>query len=334
MKVLIYSAKDFEIPFLEKANNEAHQIKYIPEQLSCETARLAIGFDTIAISSDDNGSSRVLERLKDFGVKHVALRSTGFDNVNLIVAKKLGIKVANAAGYSPEAIAEHAVALLLSLNRKLIQANDQVKNYNFSVNNLVGFDLNKKTIGIVGTGRIGAVVAKIMLGFNCKIIANDISENQELKEKYQVTYVELEDLCKQSDVIFLSMPLTTETHYLIDVNYINHMKREVLLVNIARGAVVYTQDILEALDSKRIGGYGADVYEHERGVFFYDHSKDKLDDPILKRLIDHPNVLLTPHQAFLTKEALTNIAETTFYNINCWDRNELGKNELTLELVG
>lgn len=334
MKILIYSAKDFEIPFLERANNEVHQVKYIPERLTAKTAILAMGFDAISIFSADIASSEVLERLKGFGINYIALRSTGYDNINLTTAKKLGIKVANAAGYSPHAIAEHAVSLLLALNRNLIRANEQVHTYNFSLSNLVGFDLHKKTVGIVGVGRIGKTIAKIMHGFGCEILANDLYKNEEAEKNYQISYTDLEYLCKESDVIFLCIPLNSQTHHLIDVNYIQHMKKEVILINIARGAIVNTKDVLQALESNKISGYGADVYEEESGIFFYDHSKDKPEDELLKRLIEQPNVLLTPHQAFATKEALMTIAATTFYNVNCWQQNIPSKNELTLELVG
>jgi D-lactate dehydrogenase len=333
MKILIYSTKDFEIPFLEKANQDQHQIKYVPERLTSKTAALALGFDAVSIFSADDGSSVVLERLKDFGVKYIALRSAGYDNVNIKTAKKLGIKVANAAGYSPQTIAEHAIALLLALNRKLIPSNHQVSHYNFSLSNLVGVDINKKTVGIIGTGRIGKVITRIMHGFNCKIIGNDIHENKELEKKYDMVYTDLDDLCTQSDIIFLSTPLNTQTHHLINNDRIRLMKKEAILINIARGAIVHTQDILQALVSKRIAGYGADVYEHESGIFFYDHSMNKPEDEVLQQLIDLPNVLLTPHQAFATKEALTILAKTTFYNIDCWQQNEISKNELTLELV-
>lgn len=334
MKILIYSAKDFEIPFLERANNEVHQVKYIPERLTAKTAILAMGFDAISIFSADIASSEVLERLKGFGINYIALRSTGYDNINLTTAKKIGIKVANAAGYSPHAIAEHAVSLLLALNRNLIRANEQVQAYNFSLSNLVGFDLHKKTVGIVGVGRIGKTIAKIMHGFGCEILANDLYKDEEAEKNYQISYTDLKYLCKESDVIFLCTPLNSQTHHLIDANYIQYMKKEVILINIARGGVVNTKDVLQALESNKISGYGADVYEGESGIFFYDHSKDKPEDELLKRLIEQPNVLLTPHQAFATKEALMTIAATTFYNVNCWQQNIPSKNELTLELVG
>ncbi len=334
MKILIYSAKDFEIPFLEKVNNEMHHIKYIAERLTTKTAHLALGFDVVSIFSADDASSIVLERLKDFGVCYIALRSTGYDNINLTKAKKLGLKVANAGGYSPHAIAEHAVGLLLAINHKLIPSHLQVNKYNFSLSNLVGFDLYKKTAGIIGTGRIGKVIAKIMHGFDCDIIANDIYEDNGLKTKYNATYTNLEHIYKKSDIIFLCTPLTTQTHHMIDSNAIGHMKKNVVLINIARGAVVNTKDIVKALESKGIAGYGTDVYEHESGIFFYDHSKNKSKDDLLQKLIDLPNVLITPHQAFATHEALTKIAEATFYNINCWENNQESKNGLTLELVG
>ncbi|SHJ30886.1 2-hydroxyacid dehydrogenase [Aquimarina spongiae] len=334
MKILIYSAKDFEIPFLEKANNEVHQVKYIPDRLTDQTAILALGFDAISIFSADDASSKVLGLLKDFGIKFIALRSTGYDNVNLAKAKKIGMKVANAAGYSPYAIAEHAVGLLLALNRKLILSNTQVQNFNFSLSNLVGFDLYQKTVGIIGMGRIGKTIAKIMNGFGCQIIAFDPNKDLDFAEQFNVEYLDLEQVYHHSDMIFLSTPLTSQTHYLIDQKAIEQMKREVVLINVARGAVVHTKELIEALSAKRLKAYGTDVYEFENGLFFYDHSQNTSKDELLQKLLSFPNVLITPHQAFATHEALTNIAETTFYNINSWVENKTPENELTVELVG
>ncbi|WP_366142020.1 2-hydroxyacid dehydrogenase [uncultured Aquimarina sp.] len=333
MKILIYSAKDFEIPFLEKANKDVYQIKYIPERLTSETAMIALGFNVVSIFSSDDASSKVLELLKDFGVKYITLRSAGYDNIHLKTAQKLGIKVANVPEYSPNAIAEHAVALLLALNRKLVLSNEQVTSYNFSLSDLVGFDLNNKTVGIIGTGKIGKVIAKIMVGFGCKVIAQDINADKGFAKQYDIEYVTLPNLCEQSDIIMLSVPLTSETHYMINADLIQLMKREVIIINIARGAVVNTSEIAEALKWNRIAAYGADVYEYEQSLFFYDRSKDKPNDTLLQQLIDLPNVLITPHQAFATKEALTNIAETTFYNIDCWQQNRTPENELSMELV-
>ncbi|WP_299431315.1 2-hydroxyacid dehydrogenase [uncultured Aquimarina sp.] len=334
MKILIYSAKDFEIPFLEKANKDVYQIKYIPERLTSKTAMLSLGFNAVSIFSADDVSSKVLELLYDFGVQYIAIRAAGYDNIHLKTAQKLGIKVANVPEYSPNAIAEHAVTLLLALNRKVILSNQQVSNYNFSLSNLVGFDVNNKTVGIIGTGKIGKVLAKILYGFGCKIIANDIYEDQKFAKQYDINYAELSELCQKSDIIMLSVPLNSHTHYMINSDLIRLMKREVFIINIARGAVVNTSELLEALKWNRIAAYGADVYEYEHSLFFYDRSKTKPDDQLLQQLIDLPNVLITPHQAFATKEALTNIAETTIYNINCWQQNKASKNELTRELVG
>ncbi|MBP2831498.1 2-hydroxyacid dehydrogenase [Aquimarina sp. U1-2] len=329
MKILIYSAKDFEIPFLEKANQEKHHVTYSDKRLTLKTAHIAIGFEVVSIFSADDASSLVLERLKDFGVRYITIRATGYDNVNIMKAKILGLRVANASGYAPYAIAEHAIGLLLAIKRKLIASNEMVNAHNFSLSALVGSDLNQKTVGIIGTGKIGKVIVSILHGFGCKILCNDVQEDQNLITTYDAQYVSLHDIYKNSDIIFLCVPLTTQTHYIIDKHAIAQMHPHVILINIARGALVHTQDILTALEAKKIYAYGTDVYEKEEGVFFYNHSNNALKDDVLQKLIDLPNVLLTPHQAFATQEALSNIAETTFHTINCWDRKEHTENELT-----
>ncbi|TYP74246.1 2-hydroxyacid dehydrogenase [Aquimarina intermedia] len=329
MKILIYSAKDFEIPYLEKANNDHHTLHYVPERLAADTAMMAIGFDGISIFSADDGSAKVLELLRDFGVKYIALRSAGYDNVNIKAATKLGIRISHTPDYSPNAIAEHAMALLLALNRKLIIANKNVEKYNFSLSNLVGFDLFQKKVGILGVGRIGKVLVKILSGFGCKLIANDIVENKELSKQYGVSYTDLDTLCTESDIIIISVPLTSDTHHLIDASCIALMKKNVMLINIARGAVVKTADIMDALDKNHIGWYGSDVYEHEHGIFFYNHSLHPPKDTMLKKMIAHPKVLLTPHQAFATDEALINIASTTINAFTFWETEQSLPYELT-----
>jgi D-lactate dehydrogenase len=329
MKVLVYSAKDFEIPFLQKANNNKHQISFIQQRLTSRTAIKAAGYEAISIFSADDASSNILQKLKDFGVKYIALRSTGHDNINCQTAQKLGIKVANAPNYSSYAIAEHALALLLAINRKLIVSRDQIKQNDFSLDNLVGFNINGKTAGIIGTGRIGKIIAKILNGFGCEILATDLERDKDLMEDYDVNYCDLDILCKKSDIIFLSLPLTPATTGLIDRRLLTEMKDNVILINVARGAIVKTRDVLDALDFNRIGAYGTDVYKNEEGIFFYDHPKEfEIKDKQLLELIDHPRVLITPHQAFATQEALTNIAEITLYNLNCWAGNTTSKNEL------
>jgi D-lactate dehydrogenase len=328
MKVLIYSAKKFEIPYLEKANNRKHKLTFIDDALSSETAMKAIGFDGISIFSADDASDLVIEKLKDFKIKFISLRSVGYDNVNLNTALRLNIKVANVPSYSPNAIAEHAVALLLALNRKLIESNERAKKLNFDLNNLTGFDLNNKTIGIIGTGRIGSIMAKIMYGFGCNLIGYDIEENNELVDKYNMRYMLLEDLCKRADIISLHVPLNTNTHHLIDDNLIQKMKENVIIINTARGAVLNTEHVINGLKENIIGALGIDVYENEKGLFFKDHSYDYPNDDTIIKLNAIPNVLITGHQAFLTDEALTNISETTIYNFDCWNDKKTTENEL------
>ena len=332
MKVLVYSSKDFEMPYLENANNKKHQLTFIKDNLSSKTAMKAIGYDAISIFSADEACFITIEKLKDFGVKYITLRSVGHDNVSLRSASRLNIKVANVPAYSPYAIAEHAVALLLALNRKLIESNMRVSHYNFNLNNLVGFDFNKKTVGIIGTGRIGAVMSKIMNGFGCKLLGYDIEENNHLIEEYNMQYTTLKALCEQADVISLHVPLNAETHQLINEDLISEMKDGVIIINTARGSVINTEDVIDGIKKGKIGALGIDVYENEKAVFFKDHSQDIPNDDLLIRLNAYPNVLITGHHAFLTEEALTNIAETTIYNLECWSSGEETENELTKQI--
>ncbi len=328
MKILIYSAKDFEIPYLEAANRSKYKITFIKDALTSETAMKAIGFNVVSIFSGDDASNIVLEKLKNFGVKYITLRSVGHDNVNLLTTEKLGIKVANVPAYSPYAIAEHAVALLLALNRKLIVSNQRVKYFNFNLNNLIGFDLNGKTVGVLGTGKIGSVMTKIMHGFGCNLLGYDLVENKSLIGDYNLKYSSIEELCKQSDIISIHLPLNRETHHLVNKELIDLMKSNVVIINTARGGIINTKDIINALVNKNISGLGIDVYEHERAFFFKDHFLDIPKDDLFIKLNVLPNVLITGHHAFLTDEALTNIAETTIYNLDCWNDNKENENEL------
>lgn len=329
MKVLVYSAKNFEIPYLERANNGKHKLTFIKEALTSETTMKAVAFDAISIFSADEACFLTLEKLKDFGVKYITLRSVGHDNVNLRAASRLNIRVANVPAYSPYSIAEHATSLLLALNRKLIESNRRVEHYNFNIDNLIGFDLNTKTVGIIGTGKIGAVMAKIMHGFGCQVLGYDIEENKDLIERYNMRYVALQDLCKQADIISLHVPLNTETHQLINEELISQMKDGVIIINTARGSVINTEDVIDGLKNEKIGALGIDVYENEKGTFFKDHSHEIPKDDLLMKLNTMPNVLITGHHAFLTEEALTNIANTTIYNLDCWDKEGETENELT-----
>ena len=333
MKLLVYSAKDFEIPFLQKANSAHHKVKYIPDALDTNTAIKAVGFEAISIFSGDDACLVVLEKLRDLGVKYITLRSTGYNNIQIKAAKRFGLQVANAPDYSPNAIAEHAVALLMAINRKIHIADRQVRSYNFEQKNLVGFDLMNKTFGIIGTGRIGSVLVKIMTGFGCKILAHDLIPNKKLVERYGVKYVNLEQIYKQSDIISINVPLNRETHYLLAETAFEIMKPEVLLINTARGAIVDTKALIKALRRNQIAGYAADVYEKEKDIFFKDNSDRGIYDDNLKTLLSLENVLITPHQAYVTKEALNNIAEITFNNLDCWAKGETCKNELGYETL-
>ena len=333
MKLLVYSAKDFEIPFLKSANNNRNEVTYTKNALDSETALQATGYNAISIFSGDDASSIVLEKLWDFGVRYITLRSSGYNNLHIKTAKRFGFHVANASDYSPHAIAEHATALLLALNRKIVLANTQVHKYNFLQDGLLGFNLHGKTVGIIGTGRIGSIMAKIMHGFGCKILAYDQAPDYDLIELCNVTYTPLNELCEESDIISLHIPMNYENYYFINKEKLSLMKKSTILINTSRGELVDTKALIEALEAKNIAGYATDVYEKEKGIFFKDHSKNGIKDERLKKLLSLTNVLLTPHQAFITTEALTNIAEITFDNLDSWSQGHISKNELGMELI-
>ncbi|MDO9000645.1 MAG: 2-hydroxyacid dehydrogenase [Bacteroidota bacterium] len=328
MKTLIYSTHRFEKPFLERAAKNKHELVFSELPLQVNSVHLANGFEAIALFSSDNANEEVLELLQKIGVKFVALRSVGHDHVDLIKAKQLNIKVANVPAYSPYAIAEHTVALLLALNRNILLSQELIKKNDFRLDKLVGFDLHGKTIGIVGTGKIGASFAKIMHGFGCKLIGSDILENEELKSQTKIIYTSLETLCKTSDVISVSCPLNSETKYLFDKKVFSKMKRGVVFINTARGGIVNTLDLLDALDEGIVASAGLDVYENERSLFFHDHSISKINDELFEKLRSHSKVLITGHQAFLTNEALQGIADTTIENLTDWMKSGVSKNDI------
>lgn len=328
MKVTVFSARNFEIPYLEKANANKHEVKLLSAYLNEDTATLAAGADCVAIFSSDLANKTVLEKLSEVGVKYLALRSAGYNHVDLKEAERLGIKVANVPRYSPYAIAEHTVGLMLALNRKLIRANSRIKELNFSLDGLTGFDMNGKTVGIVGLGNIGKVLAKILNGFGCKLLGFDLEVDEELIEKYGLQYVTIDELCRQADIISLQVPLNEDTHYLINQERLAMMKDGVMLINTSRGGLVDTKAVISAMKSGKIGALGLDVYEEEKGLFFEDHSENILQDDVIARLLTFRNALITSHQAFLTTNALENIAGTTFENIDCWDKGLKCENEL------
>ena len=328
MDVIIYSTHRFEKEFLENSNAGKHNLKYVDMQLNVNTAYLAKDAQAVSIFVNDDASAGVLDILKQAGVKFLVLRSAGYNNVNLEKAHQLGIQVARVPAYSPYAVAEHAVALMLALNRKLIRANNRVHELNFSLDGLTGFDMNGKTAGIIGTGQIGSVVARILHGFGCKLLAVDRFRNEELTEKYEVEYTNYDNLYSNSDIITLHVPLLPETRYLINRESMAKMKRGVMLINTSRGGLVNTKDVITGLKSGHIGYFGIDVYEEEAGLFFEDHSEGIVQDDVIARLLSFRNVLITSHQAFLTQTALENIADTTFYNLDCFARDGDCKNEI------
>jgi D-lactate dehydrogenase len=329
MRTLFYSTKDFEKKYLVAASNNSDAAIFIENSLSLQTAVKSKGFDAVCVFPGDDVSAEVLEVLHSSGIRFVAVRASGYDNVDMAKAHELGIGVANVPEYSPYAIAEHALALILSLNRRIITAQQQVQKQDFTVDKLVGFDLHGKTIGIIGTGRIGTVFAKIMHGLGCRLLAYDVNENPELCKDYGVEYMDLPALCRKADIISLHTCLTSQTRHLINKKLIRLMQRGVMLINTSRGGCVDTAEVMAALEDGYIGFFGADVYEFEKGIFFYDHTGKDLKDRMLKKLLAMPNVLITPHQAFATGEALRNIATTTFYNLQCWKNRKPSGNEIT-----
>lgn len=329
MKIAIFSSHKFEVPYLNKANHQAHQLQYFFTNLNIHTVGLARDHEVASIFVNDDASAPVLEKLHEYGIQYLALRSAGYNHVDLQKAKELGIKVANVPEYSPYAIAEHTVALMLALNRKIIRANNRIKDLNFSLDGLTGFDMHGKQVGILGMGKIGAIVARILHGFGCKILAFDMQEDPEMIEKYRVEYLDVATICKRSDIITLHLPLIPQTRYIIGKKAISKMKAGVMIINTSRGGLLDTKEVIKALKKGKIGYLGLDVYEEESGLFFEDLSEqDILQDDMISRLMTFKNVLITSHQAFLTDTALENIADTTFYNIDQWAAGRSSDKEL------
>jgi D-lactate dehydrogenase len=328
MKVFVYSSHRFEKPFLEKLAGNKHELFYSPYALNSNTAKLAQGCQAISIFTSCDASAEVLEKLHDYGIRFIALRCVGFNNIDLDKAKTLGIKVANVPVYSPYSVAEHAVALLMALNRKIVLGQKLMKKNDFSLDELIGFDLHGKTVGIVGTGRIGSAFANIMKGFGCKLLGYDSIENKELISQTNINYTSLEELCRQSDVISVHCPLNTKNKYMFNKSNFSIMRKGVFFINTARGSIVNTNDLIQAIENKTIGAAGLDVYENEKDIFFRNHLNNVIIDDLFNKLRSFPNVLITGHQAFLTNEALTGIAETTFRNINDWETKGSSENDL------
>lgn len=316
MRVAVYSTKGYDQTFLSRANEQSgHDLRFLEHRLTPETAVLAEDCQAICAFVNDDAGPATLERLHALGVGLIALRCAGFNQVDLPTAERLGITVARVPAYSPYAVAEHAVALMLGLNRKIPRAYARVREGNFGLEGLLGFDLHGSTVGIVGTGAIGRVLAGIMQGFGCRVLAFDPNPAEELAES-GVEYVPLDRIWAEADIISLHCPLTRETYHLVDADTIARMKPGVMLINTSRGGLVDTVAVIEGLKSGQIGSLGLDVYEEEAGVFFEDLSGQVIHDDVLMRLTTFPNVLITGHQAFYTRQAMENIAGTTIANID------------------
>lgn len=322
MRVAVFSQKPYDLEFLEAANAEHdHELVFFEVHLNPTTASLASGFPAVCAFVNDGLDAAVLETLAANGTRLIALRCAGFNNVDLAAADRLGLTVTRVPAYSPYAVAEHAVALILTLNRKTHRAFNRVREGNFALDGLLGFDLHGRTVGIVGTGKIGVCVARILNGFGCKLVAYDPYPSPECVE-LGVEYVELPALLRQSDVITLHSPLSRETHHLINAESISLMRDGVMLINTSRGGLVDTPAVIDALKSGKIGYLGLDVYEEEAELFFEDLSQQLIQDDVFSRLLTFPNVLITGHQAFFTREALRNIADTTLANITGFDTGQ------------
>lgn len=300
---------------MTEANREyGYELTFWEPRLTSDTAPLAQGFRVVCSFANDHVDASALRKLKDCGVELIALRTAGFNHVDLDCAAELGIRVVRVPAYSPHSVAEHAVALVLALNRKIPQAHARIRDLNFSLDGLVGFDLFGKTIGVVGTGKIGTAFARIMTGFGCRVLAHDPSPSPQLKDL--VSYVSLPELYRNSMVVSLHLPLLPETRHLIDDAALEQMPTGVFLINTGRGALIDTPALIRALKRGTVGAAGLDVYEEEENVFFQDLSGHVLQDDLLARLLTFPNVLITSHQAFLTREALQAIARTTLDSIH------------------
>ena len=325
MKLAFFDTKPYDIPSFEKYGGEAGiEIKFFDTKLTVDTAELARGCEAVCVFVNDDVNAEVIDKLYEYGVKLIALRSAGYNNVDLHHAFGK-IHVVHVPAYSPYSVAEHAMALLLASIRRIHKAYNRTREFNFSLNGLTGFDLHGKTMGVVGTGKIGRIFIDICRGFGMHVIAYDKFPAQD----GSIEYVSLPDLFSRSDIISLHCPLTEETRHMIGADAIAQMKKGVILLNTSRGALIDAEALLEGIKARKIGAACLDVYEEEADIFFEDISGHILNDDVLARLISMPNVIVTSHQAFLTEDALNNIAETTIRNIrSCFENDGICDNEL------
>ena len=313
MKVVAYSIKPFEKEYLAIANQKRHDITLISNALSVDTASYAAGKEAVIVVTNDDLSAKVIDKLALLGIKYIITRSTGTDQIDKAAAARNGIKWSNVPSYSPQAIAEHAVALALALSRHLVEADRDSHQFDFRNDKLIGFNFSGKTVGLIGLGHTGLAVARIYNGMGCKVIACDPAFPEAAPDIKQVN---LEELLAGSDVISLHLPLSPSSKHLINKTTLYQMKDGVMLINTSRGAIVKTIDAITALEKGKLGYLGLDVYEFEKGLFYENHAHDTYKDPLLEKLMNNKNVLITPHQAYLTIEALQEIADQTIKNLD------------------
>lgn len=315
MKVAVFSARNHDREFLNAANHSRHVLHFFEPHLSSQTVNLASGFDAVCVFVNDRVDAAVIAKLSALAVRLIALRCAGHNNVDLKAALKHAIAVVRVPGYSPYAVAEHTLGLILALNRKLHRAYNRVREGNFALDGLLGFDIHGKTVGIIGTGKIGTAVAHILTGFGCRVLAFDPIPNEACRS-LGARYVSFDELLAQAVIITLHCPLTPDNKHMIDASALSKMRDGVMLINTSRGALIDTLAVIEALKSGKIGYLGLDVYEEEEQIFFEDRSGLIISDDVFSRLLTFPNVIVTGHQAFFTREALENISATTIDNIS------------------
>lgn len=322
MKVVVFSSKPYDELHLTQFNQARHQLTFISARLTSQTAALADGFEAVCCFVNDQLDEACIKSLAEHKVKYIAMRCAGYNNVNLSACDKYNLKIVRVPEYSPYAVAEHAIALIMNLNRNLHRAFSRVRENYYLLDGLLGFDMHGKTAGILGTGKIGVCLMKILLGFGCKVVAYDPYENEEVKA-LGVEYKSLDDVFAMSDIISLHCPLTKDTHHIINEDNIKKMKKGVMIINTSRGALVDTSSVIEGLKSGKVGYLGLDVYEEETDLFFEDFSSSILQDDVFARLLIFPNVIITGHQAFFTQEALNAIATVTINNLSALEEGNL-----------
>ena len=330
MKIAFFSSKSYDREYFDTFNvDNKHLLTYFDAPLNTDTANLTQGFEAVCVFVNDKIDKETVEKISVNGIKVIALRCAGYNNVDVKAAMDKNIRIFRVPAYSPQAVAEHAVALILTLNRKTHKAYNRIRENNFSIEHLTGFNLYGKTVGVVGTGQIGSSFCTIMQGFGCKVIAYDIAESDELKEK-GIGYRSFDEILKCSDVISLHCPLTPETNHIINKDALSKMKNGVMLINTSRGGLINTPDVIQGLKNKKIGYLGIDVYEQEAGLFFKDLSESVIRDDVISRLMNFPNVLITGHQAFFTREALEQITTITLNNLTDFEKGVEVANEVRI----